>query len=221
MTLRKKIWWLSTGSVLTLMVCAWFISQRIDSKDWAAWVQAVGSIAAILAAVALAWYQNETMLERERLKDLAELSGLLLSIKDEICMNFEMAQKMVGDELESTADGTGFFAVFPVEVDPFNIYNSLSHRLPIITDEILRRQIIKTYGVAKGAIGTFLQNNELVTKWEAVQRAANKSGIDVDKEDADLMGAQIAQYGDQVRGHYASAKAEVAELLAQFRQRGV
>ena len=218
MALKHKTWTLAIGAVIILSICGWLIYKQIKSEEWAAWVQAVGSIAAIVFAIALTWYQGEASIEREQLKAQEEIKGMLLSIRDELSVNMQMAQTMVGDELEQTERGTGFYAIFPVQVDPFNIFNSVVNRLPIIKDETLRLQIIRTYGIAKGVIGTFHQNNALVAEYESAWRVAKKSNLPNDQLDADLMKGQVERYGDGLRDHYAQIKIEVAELFSLLRE---
>ena len=218
MALKHKTSILAIGAVALLSICGWLIYTKIDAKDWAAWVQAVGSIAAIVFAIALTWYQGEASIEREKIKEAEEVKGLLLSIRDELNVSMQMAQLMVGDQLEQTERGTGFYATFPVQEDPFNIFNSVSNRLPMIKNETLRLQIIKTYGIAKGAIGTFHQNNALVAEYESVWRAAQKSGSAAEQDDAKRVGDQVVRYGDSVRDHYAQIKIEVAELFSLLRE---
>ncbi|MDO8033606.1 hypothetical protein O3297_09275 [Janthinobacterium sp. SUN128] len=219
MALKHKIRIFAIVAIVILTLCGLLIYTRIDAKDWAAWVQAVGSIAAIVFAIALTWYQGEASIERERIKEYEEVTGLLLSIRDELCVNIQMAQQMVGDKLEETEAGTAFYYIFPVQEDPFNIYNSLAGRLPLIKDEVLRLQIIKTYGIAKGAIGTFRKNNEMLLQYEAACRLRKKSGSAIDQLDVNTIDAQLANYGDGVRLHYARVKKEIDTLMSLLRNR--
>lgn len=221
MRLKHKIRTISIIGVVILTLCGWLIYDRIDSADWAAWVQAVGSIAAIAFAIILTWYQGEASIDREIIREQEDVKGLLLSIRDELSINIQMAQQMVGNELEKTVPGEAFYYIFPVQEDPFNIFNSLTHRLPLIKEEALRLQIIKTYGIAKGAIGTFRKNNDLLAQYEAAWRMGQKSGIDTDKVDADMMEGQLMNYGDGVRLHYARVKTEIDILLGMIRDRGL
>lgn len=220
MTLKLKVWMLVIGVAAVFSLCWWFIYTHIKAADWAAWVQAVGSIAAIFFAVVLTWYQAEASVERERIKEKEEVKGLLLSIRDELSVNIQMAQTMVGNNLEKTTAGTAFYFTFPVQEDPFNIFNSVASRLPLIKDEVLRLQIIRTYGIAKGAIGTFRFNNELILKLEAARRKAREINSSTNDQDANLIDARLNAYGDGVRGHYATLKSEFNILLSQLRERG-
>ena len=221
MALKHKTWTFAIGAVALLSICGWIIYTQIEAKDWAAWVQAVGSIAAIVFAVALTWYQGEASIERERIKETEDVNGLLLSIKDELSVNMQMAHETVGKALEQTEPGTAFYVFFPVQEDPFCIFNSVTHRLHLIKNEKLRLQIIKTYGVAKGAVQTFRFNNELVTKIELARRMYRSNGTFRDGMGAKLIEVQITEYGDKVRGHYAQVKIEVENLLSILRERGL
>ena len=221
MALKHKIWMLAIGVTVILTLCGWLIYTRIEAKDWAAWVQAVGSIAAIFFAVVLTWYQGERSIEREQKKEKEDLEGLLLSIKDEVSVNMEMAHQTIGIALENTEPGTAFYFTFPVQEDPFYIYNSITNRLHLIKDEKLRFQIIKTYGVAKGVVQTFRFNNELVAKIELARRMQLSNGAFRDAMGAQLVEAQIREYGDKVRGQYAQVKIEVENLLSILRERGL
>lgn len=221
MALKHKIWTIAIGATVVLTLCGWLIYTQIDAKDWAAWVQAVGSIAAIVFAIALTWYQGEASIERERIKEKEDVKGLLLSIKDELSVNMQMAHQTVGNALEKTEPGTACYFTFPVQEDPFCIYNSLTNRLHLIKDEKLRFQIIKTYGVAKGAVQTFRFNNELVTKIELARRMYRSNGTFRDEMGVRLVEAQISDYGDNVRGHYAQVKIEVDNLLSILRESGL
>ena len=191
------------------------------AKDLAAWVQAIGSIAAILAAIAVAWYQAEVTRERDRQDREADLRGLLLSVRDELFVNLTMAHEIVGKELEETAPGTIYFGIFPVPEDPFVIFNSLSHKLPMITNERLRLQIIKTYAIAKGVAQTFRFNNTLLSNYEITRKIARKSEEAVDVVEAELIEVQLCDYGDSLRAHYKKLMAEADTLNNLFREMGM
>jgi hypothetical protein len=221
MALKHKTWMFAIGAVALLSICGWLIYTQIEAKDWAAWVQAVGSIAAIVFAIALTWYQGEASIERERIKEKEDANGLLLSIKDELSVNMQMAHETVGKALTETAPGTAFYVVFPVQEDPFCIYNSVTNRLHLIKNEKLRFQIIKTYGIAKGVVQTFRFNNELVTKVELARRLQASTNTFRDVVALKRVEAQIIDYGDKVRGQYAAVNAEVDILLSLLRERGL
>ncbi|WP_298407691.1 hypothetical protein [Janthinobacterium sp.] len=221
MALKHKIWTIAISVTIVLPLCSWLIYARIESKDWAAWVQAVGSIAAIFFAVVLTWYQSEVAVEREKIKEAGELRGLLLSIRDELSINLQLAQVMVGEQLESTEPGQAFFGIFPVAEKPFNIYNSLCNRLPLITDEVLRLQIIKTYAIAEGAIQTFRFNNKLNADFEIAKKLARKSKSIIDEVEAELIESELMRYGDGLRSHYAQVKKEIEVVLNLLRQIGL
>ncbi|MGP9437423.1 hypothetical protein ACT3RR_18530 [Ewingella sp. AOP8-B2-18] len=110
-------------------------------------------------------------------KNLAEdnekliISSLLQALHDELETIFCRYQEGMGCKLESLEDGQPLAFYYPLVSDFFTVYHGNSFLIGRINNNTLRKNIIKTYTLAKGMIDSFRMNNDLVQKvehWESI-----------------------------------------------------
>jgi hypothetical protein len=138
------------------------------SADVAAWVQAVGSIGAILVAVWVAHrqYTQTRQLELDHVaaaeaKEKAEVRAFVQSVKQELSSIWEGYSTGIRPALLAVADGSYFGMIVAAQTDAFTVYNNASPQVGKVDDEELRRLIVETYARAKGHIYSMQLNNAL------------------------------------------------------------
>ncbi|MFM0505281.1 hypothetical protein [Paraburkholderia caffeinilytica] len=141
-----------------------------SSSDWAAWVQAIGSIGAIGIAIWVSHkqYRDALILEQERKKSLAEqgsaeIRAIVEAVRDELDALWEGYNLQIGPLLRSLPVGSPFNFIYPVFTDAFTVYNGVSSKIGRIPERELRRLIVATYAHAKGLVYSFQLNNKMLT----------------------------------------------------------
>ncbi|MFM0279988.1 hypothetical protein P0D75_18415 [Paraburkholderia sediminicola] len=149
---------------------AYFYHPADSSEAVAAWVQAIGSIGAILAAVWVAHrqYEQTRKLEIDRAaadaaKDEAETKAFVQSVRQELMTIWEGYSTGIRPALLAVGEGAIFGMFVPASTDAFTIYNNASPRVGKVSDDELRRLIVATYARAKGHIYSMQLNNGLLT----------------------------------------------------------
>jgi hypothetical protein len=184
-----------------------------NSQDWPGWVQAIGSIEAILIAVWVSWQQTENQRQREIEKDTAELKGLLRALRTEIKGSIEQARYTLGQALKDVTASTPYLCTLPISDDPFDIYNAMLPRLGLIEDDALRDQIVRTYQMAKGLVLTLRYHNELVAAYERAQLQFQMVESDATKRELTVKVAELSGYSPVLRDSYEKVNKEVDTLF--------
>lgn len=155
-----KSGWLMPLAVLAVIVLfgAFAAKPMQTASDIAAWVQGVGSLAAVAAAV---WIYARQQAEKKA-DELAETVAFVLSIREEIQSTWTGYSADMRKRLHKTPDGQHFEHLYPVSSDAFTIYNASPSMVGKIHDAELRRLIVVVYAEAKGLVSTFQLNNQLL-----------------------------------------------------------
>jgi len=153
--------WQAPLFALFVVCCgAAFFRYPIEhSSDVAAWVQAVGSVGAIIIAV---WVFHRQYLDTER-RSQAEVRAFVQAIREELTTIWEGYNSGARTRLLAVQENQFFNAIFPVTTEAFTVYNRTSSQVGKVDDEELRRLIIVTYAKSKGLIYSFQLNNHLIT----------------------------------------------------------
>ena len=155
--------------------------------------------------------QNETKL----------IQGLLQAIHDEIETVFERYQESMGARLESLKDGEALLFYYPLVSDFFTVYNGNSFLLGRIPDNDLRKQIIKTYTLAKGMVDSYRMNNDLNQKFEHWHQVFQESKNEIHQQKASAQLRALVEYAKNLKKDHQEVKTETAQLLRTLRKHGV
>lgn len=207
---------ISAAFVITYFGVAFDEHPPTSSQDFAAWVQAFGSIGAILVAVWVSYHQHEKQQERDKCAEAEEVESMLLSLRDEIGTLWQLYERRVGNLLAADPDGTAFLYRWPIQEKPFTVYDSCVGRIGKIKDQKLRQKIIVTYGHAWGLVASFRANNAMVQDFEEANAIAHRSGVDDDVEEAARKLLRLQKYADTLRISAAEVRDLVADLLAHL-----
>ena len=146
--------------VLTIVFCGAALCRYPvqHSSDVAAWVQAVGSVGAIVIAV---WVFHRQYLDAER-RSQDEVRAFVQAIREEVNAVWGGYDTGARQQLLAVPVDGFFDVIFPVTTEAFTVYNRAAMQVGKVDDEELRRLIIVTYAKAKGLIYSFQLNNQLV-----------------------------------------------------------
>ena len=125
--------------------------------DWSTFGSAITG--ALLGGLITGWFalRSTDKAYKNQLKQACEnedklIKGVLQAIHDEVETVFERYQETMGAGLESLKEGEPLLMYYPLVSDYFTVYNGNSFLIGRIPDNDLRKQIIKTYTLAKGMI---------------------------------------------------------------------
>lgn len=127
----------------------------------------------------------------------------------------------MGATLESLDKGHGLSYYYPLFSDFFSVYNGNSFLIGRIPNNDLRKQIVKTYSLAKAMIDSYRLNNELVSKWEFSEKFYAESQQEVHKNQVAAHYAALIDYAKSLKESHKILKQEVAGLLRELRKSGV
>ncbi len=183
--------------------------------------------AAILGGLVTGLFAVLTMLvslrrsdSRRKAEEKQSIHNFIQSIHDEIESVLERYQNAVGAKLQSLEQSHPFLLFYPVNSEYFTVYKSNANLIGKIQDHDLRKQIIQTYIIGQGLIDSFRMNNQLLTKHELAQRAAD---LTREEEQIDWAAAhynQLVNYGAGLKTLDYDLREAANQLLRMLRKAG-
>lgn len=196
------------------------------SFDWATLGSAItGAIVGglITGYFALKSTQNAYKHQKEQATEgeAKLIKGVLHAIHDEIETVNERYQETMGAKIDSLTDGEALAFYYPLVSDFFTVYNTNSFIIGRIPSNDLRKQIIKTYTLAKGMIDSFRLNNDLVSKFEHSNKIFQETQQEVHQQHAAAHYNSLVEYTKSLKESHKALKQEISNLLRALRKNGV
>jgi hypothetical protein len=208
------IYAIGAADIFILAIAYRYLTLSDGSFEWPAWIQAVGSISAILVAI---WVSSHQV-RQQRTYDLArqqdELDGVLRSIRGEVFTTQLYFASEVTPAFRNTESGQQIRTIFSLPEYPFPIFDGLIPKLGMISDKKLLQDIIRTYAQTKSFALTAKVHNKLVEEVENAERDCSGAGSSNAMRVRDIATANLARYGVQLRDSYVTAFYELQELSA-------
>jgi hypothetical protein len=137
---------------IAIIICgaAFFRYPPHESAAVAAWVQAVGSVGAILIAVWVFHRQNEAALEQ----DASETRAFVQAIRTEMDVIWLGYSRGVRPHLDKLPQNDGLRIHAPLHAEALIIYSNSPGRVGKIDDEQLRDLAVSVYARMRGIIYT-------------------------------------------------------------------
>ncbi|RIQ51019.1 hypothetical protein [Bordetella avium] len=197
----------------------WQIPASVGrSSDWAAWVQAFGSIGAIAAAISIS-RNGEIKREKERQRAAtAEVQAFLLGVRHELDVQWRIYEEQVGDAVNS---GWPYIAgIWPLPTLPFKFFRSQISMLGRVPDGTLMSALVEVYSEFEGLFVTWGQYNELYQGFLEQTQALDRLEVSDDEPYWNCR-KPIEEYSKIVRRHHSTVKASLEKarrLLAATAQ---
>ncbi len=164
-------------------------------------------------------HNNQVELAKDNEEQL--VSGLLQAIHDEIETVFERYQNTMGVRLDALEEGEAIAAYYPLSSDFFSVYNGNCFLIGRIKNNELRKQIVKTYTLAKAMVDSFRFNNDLVFKLEIAHKLHKETQLAVHREHENAHFESLVDYAKSLKEGHQSFKQEVTKLLIELRNNAV
>ncbi|WP_147297905.1 hypothetical protein [Trinickia dinghuensis] len=132
-----------------------------SAADAAAWVQGIGSLLAITAAI---WIYAKQC-QNKKSDDNAEIRAFVEAIREEVQAAWTSYCVEIHPALRALPDGQHFKLIYPVSTEGFTIYNNSALMVGKVSDPELRRSIIHTYALAKSLVYSFHMNNIMLNEY--------------------------------------------------------
>jgi len=149
------------------------------------------------------------------------IKGLLQAIHDEIETIWDRYQETMGSQLDTLGDDDPLNFYYPLVSDFFTVYNGNSFLIGRIPNNDLRKQIIKTYTLAKGMVDSFRLNNDLVHKFETANKIFQETNEEIHKQQAAAHYGTLITYAKTLKQSHLSLRQETSQLLRDLRKNGV
>ena len=200
--------------------------ETISNLDWATFGSAItGAIVGglitgyfALEATKRSFKNQQEHLEKSERK---LIKGLLQAIHDEVETVYERYMESMGARLDSLEENGALTIYYPLVSDFFSVYSGNTFLIGRIPDNDLRKQIIRTYTLAKGIVDSFRLNNDLVQKFEHSNKIFEETKHDVHKQHAIAHYNALVDYAKSLKESHLELKREVAGLLRTLRKHGV
>lgn len=196
------------------------------SFDWSAFGSAitgaiVGGLITGFFALRSTQKSYENQLAHSDANEAKIIKGLLQAIHDELETIYDRYQETMGSRIESLKEGEALNFYYPLVSDFFSVYNGNSFLIGRIPDNDLRKQIVKTYTLAKGMVDSFRLNNDLVNKFEYSSKVYDETQHETHKNHAVAHYNALVEYAKSLKEGHATLKYEIQSLLRSLRKHGV
>jgi len=203
-----------------IAICVFlFICSRIGGafgltkSDWPGWVQAIGSVCAILAAVWVSYDQHMKARQRDADKETQEIKNILKSLRDELAVTAEGFAQNMGALLDASNDDEPFEFEWQPAEKPFVIFDACASQIGKIENDDLRRDVIRTYAQARGLLLSLKMNTLLREKVESNVLYWHEKDPDFAKELYDKNRVNLVNFANKMRASHRIAKVSVADLI--------
>lgn len=149
------------------------------------------------------------------------IKGLLQAIHDEIETIWDRYQETMGSQLDTLEGDAPLTFYYPLVSDFFTVYNGNSFLIGRVPSNDLRKQIIKTYTLAKGMVDSFRLNNDLVANYQAAMKLYQETNDCIHKKQAEANYDILVSYAKTLKQIHLSLRQETSQLLRNLRKNGV
>ena len=166
----KDGWQAPSAALVVVILFAAFNAKPMQSAaDIAAWVQGVGSLFAIIAAI---WIYAKQYQDKKA-DDEAETRAFVQAIRTEVQRVWEEYKTLIRPSLNAINEGQYYDGIVPMSADILVTYNNGSARIGKIDDEGLRASIATVYISLINYFNSLHLNNRKVEELEQTHISYN------------------------------------------------
>lgn len=159
----KDGWQAPLAALLIIVSGALFVAYPIKtSSDVAAWVQAIGSVGAILTAVWVFHRQYQTSIDNDK----AETRAFVLAIRAEIETVWHDYSGLAGKQLRAVPPGAFYDHLSPSSTNRLMVYANSSARVGKINNDRLRKMIVQVYAGLAAHFESMQLNSRMLEEFE-------------------------------------------------------
>lgn len=186
-----------------------------NSNEWASWVQAVGSIGAILIAIWVSHRDNRNAVDRALAAEREEGERAAAALAAEFIVQWMHYQEVAGAAIEGHAAGTPFRSYWLPPENPFPMFHGYAGKMHLISNAELREQLAYAYASFQTLFSAYKSNNRSMDELNEINRLMSQNR-DEAKALGQLVLDRMTRYSASIRNAHDRAKAatdRVATLL--------
>lgn len=214
-------WWQKAIFTTIFLVCMIGFFDAINkdkSFEAAAWIQAFGTVAAVLVAIWVMYRQQENQRQQELMRKEKDIENFLSGVRDEISLFRFGLRNGIGFSLEQVGENGALHAMAIMAEKPFNFYYSMQHIMGEMKDISLRQKIMAGYMLVESMIQLFLSHNELLEEFhQQVWLVALKNDVLEDKIH-DRLKERIKKNTEILKRYYTNMNKSLDALLSDLPQ---
>lgn len=206
----KECWWrMALVIAIPLALIAWVfwgspVTMAFEDGA-AAWVQAFGSIGAVIAAIYVLHKQRQDMIEREVNAIKTAEARFLMALRTEIVVRQGQYMKQIGNTIANRAIRSMGPFVWGAPDNPFHVYTAMCKDLGLVKDDKLRALVVETYAEMEG----------LIYSIKTLQGELNKA-TELNISNFPPVKAQIHENYKMVEDHHAFAEQLAHSLVSEI-----
>lgn len=155
---------------------AWQMPEfKNRSSDWAAWVQAFGSIGAILIAVWVSHRDNRNAVDRAALAEQEEGSRAAEALSTELIVHWQHYQDVAGAAIERHPTDTAFKSYWLPPENPFPMFHGYAGKMHLIANADLRKQLVYAYSSFQTLFSAYKSNNKSMDELNEINRLMSQN----------------------------------------------
>lgn len=179
----------------------------------AAWVQAIGSLLALVIAIAVVGLTHFLAVRRAIIIEAHEERRMLISLRDELGVRYQQYDVMIGSFLDSIPHDKPIDINWNPPEKPFDVYYALIGKIALIKDSELRRKIIACYAIAEGLLATFRTNSRV---YEERKKGPDSSKFSDPRDymnEANRLYSVHLEYSKTLRLHHVMVRNNLTGLM--------
>lgn len=219
--------WMVLAIIATIVLAALAVRRcLINPSELPAWVQAVGSVAAIFAAIWVAHLHHNNNIRLHQLQEKSraaeiknaektEVGRILQALVDEVSVRIAQFEIVLGEKLDACSSMSepyfNYYSNMPT--NPFPVYQALLPRLPLIEDIAVRQKIVRCYAVLEALVLTIETNSMFARSLQAAQTEAIANTTKTSVAMEATTKRRLILYFPQLQRMASEARKEAKELL--------
>jgi hypothetical protein len=192
----------------------------LASDIWGDFIIAlVGAVVGGLFTLIGSYFANKHQASIENDLEKASVRDFILSIEDELTLAWVLYHQNIGLLLEKSPPKQPFRHPWQASGNYFRIYESNLHLLPKISDEGLRKQIIRTYFYANSLVDSLHMNTKMLKEEDELRTLTMSSGSASSHRGAALNSktTQLANYRDELHRIHVLTRVALDELTRRVK----
>jgi hypothetical protein len=215
--LGQTLTFLIVVAVFSFMLYGLWLSiceKKIYSAEAAAWVQAIGTVGAIIAAFGAAYYQILKARDQAEQEKESREDRFLRSIRTELIVSRDGFLQTTGIERIPPRGNRPLVENFYFPPDqPFAIFDAVAGNILDVKNDAKRKLIIETYSKAKSVLLLLKLNNENL---HVLSQAKNPNAFQTVEEP--IARARLAESSSQFWERLDQTLTNIAEIERTFPQ---
>ncbi|CAB3857441.1 hypothetical protein LMG3410_02102 [Achromobacter aegrifaciens] len=199
-------------ALLFLGLCAaLFNNWPANSGEWAGWVQALGSIGAILIAVWVSHRDNQNAVGRALAAEREEGQRAATALATELMVHWDHYQVVAGTAIESHEDDTPFKSYWLPPEHPFPMFHGYSGKMHLVASADLREQLVFAYSSFQTLYSSYRSNNKSMDELNEVNRLISQNHSQASNL-GNVVEQRMSRYSKSIRNAHERTKHAVFKV---------